>query len=97
MARGKKAAQTKHAKRRAIQRLGIPVGVDTLQRLVEQIQQGRAKPVPPEERARPSNRVSIHEVDLHGIPVYVYYDRLRKQIATIVNKEESIDGVSRSL
>lgn len=82
----------RHAKKRALQRLGIPVGSETLATLVKLIQENKSRPVPPEERTRPSNRVSIHEVDLHGIPVYVYYDSHRKTIATIINKNEPYDA-----
>lgn len=81
--RGKAKAQQRHAKRRAVERLGVPVGDHTLSDIVQQIQRGEATHV-----RSVSNRVTVFAVEVHGLPVHVYYDRQRKQVATIVNPRE---------
>lgn len=87
--KGKARAQQRHAKRRAVQRLGVPVGDHTLAQIVSQIQRGEAKYI-----RTVSNRVTVFEVEIHGLPANVYYDNLRKQVATIVNPREDTDGVA---
>jgi hypothetical protein len=79
MPRGKAAAERKHAKRRMVERFGIPVGDETLRQAVLDIQQGRAKPI-----RKQSLRVTLFELMIHDILVRVAYDKNTKEIITIL-------------
>lgn len=78
MPRGKAAAERKHAKRRMVERFGIPVGDETLRRAVESIQSGAAKFI-----RRSSNRVTLWELPINEVLVRVAYDKNTKEIITI--------------
>lgn len=75
----KKTAQRRHAKRRAAQRFGVNVGTETLRAAVTAIQSGQAKHIETQ-----SNRISVHELEIHGILMRVVYDKHRKEIVTVL-------------
>jgi hypothetical protein len=75
----KKLAQRIHAKHRAQQRFGLTLNRHDLQRLVEQIQAGRARVI-----KRSSLRVSVLELAVDGVAIQVVYDHKRKNIVTFL-------------
>ena len=79
MLRGNAAAERKHAKRRMVERFGIPVGDETLRQVVLAIQQGKA-----EFHDKQSNRVTRWHTEIHGMRVLVCYDKNTKEIITIL-------------
>lgn len=83
-------SRTRHAKLRAIQRIGKQVSNETLQRLVKQIQYGRAVLV-----ARQSLSRTIWDVELQGKTVRVVYYKPTKQILTFLPRQEKGQGAAR--
>lgn len=79
MPKGKAAAERKHAKRRMVERFGIPVGDETLRKVVLEIQQGKATFI-----RKQSNRVTLWEVMIHDLLTRVAYDKNTKEIITIL-------------
>lgn len=73
----KKRKQQKHAKRRFNERFGVILPKALRQKLVKQIQEGKAKPI----RKR-SLRITLFELPLNGQDIIVVYDRRRKEIVT---------------
>lgn len=79
MPKGKAAAERKHAKRRMVERFGIPVGDETLRKVVAAIQAGSAKFI-----RKQSNRVTLWEYPIHDVLARIAYDKKTKEIITIL-------------
>lgn len=78
----KAQTQKKHSQRRASERLGIEMGNATYQRVITDIQSGKAKAL-----MKQSNRVTLFEVEMQGVACVVAYDKLRKSLATVLTRE----------
>jgi hypothetical protein len=78
----KAAAQRKHAKRRAFERLGLDVGQRTLDAMVSDIQSGNAKFL-----RRQSLRITVWKVECQERPCAAVYDKDRKTIVTVMPLE----------
>lgn len=85
----KKGAQRVHVRRRALERLGFPIGDRTIDEMVRRIQCGEATFV-----RRSSNRVTIWEMEIPGDDrrVRCAYDKRTKGIATVIPVEDASDG-----
>lgn len=79
--KGKKYAQSAHAKRRAAERYNVVVSSDDLKTVVQRIQSGRCTLL-----QKQSNRVSLFDVDIHGTVYRVVYDKKRHSIVTFLPK-----------
>lgn len=82
--KSKKESEMKHLKRRWISRVGEEMNKQLHGKIVEAIQLGNSKVV-----ERQSNRVTIHKITLDKEPLTVVYDRLRKQVVTVLPKESN--------
>lgn len=82
----KAKAQRIHAKRRALQREAVLLTRADMRLMVQQIQAGKATFV-----RRQSLRVTLWDVAFrdHPVPMRVVYDKLRKNIVTILPREEA--------
>lgn len=77
--RSKKKCQQVHAVRRFIERTGLVVGQDSLNQIVNLIRNGKSIPI-----RKQSLRVSVHQVTFRGKEIRVVYDKIRKQIVTVL-------------
>jgi hypothetical protein len=75
----KKKAQRSHFRRRCAERIGVYASKRLNDKIVKDIQSGRARFV-----KRSSLRVTIWHVDIGGQPVEVVYDKQRKVIVTVL-------------
>jgi hypothetical protein len=82
VADAKGRAQRRHAKRRALERLGVQLNHHDLAEIVEQIRERRSRFI-----ERQSCRVAIHEVQHAGQTFVVAYDKLRRTVATVMPAE----------
>lgn len=80
---GKKLAQRKHAKRRALERYDLALNRDDLRAWVKQIQEGQARKL-----EQQSLRVGKYVITHQGQEVVVIYDRHRKTIVTCLPPKE---------
>lgn len=78
----KRVSQQIHARRRAIERLGLKLGPEDLERVAKFIQSGKAEFI-----ERKSQRVSLHGVSLNGIDCVAVYDKFRKTVVTFLSRE----------
>lgn len=78
----KKKCQMKHLRKRWLERVGASMSNKLHDQLVLLIKQGRSKIV-----RKTSNRVSVHKVEVDGTEHTVAYDKLRKQIVTVLPEE----------
>lgn len=76
---GKAKAERKHAKRRMVERFGIPIGDETIREIVAAIQKGTATFI-----AKQSNRVTLWELKIHDQLARVAYDKHTKEIITVL-------------
>ena len=68
-----------------MERFGVAVGDATLREAVAVIQSGKAKLI-----RRQSLRVTIWELEIHGLPTRVVYDKNTKEIVTILRTGEEV-------
>lgn len=80
--KGKSRALFLHAKKRAKERFGFELNRDKHRDIVSMIQGNSAKFV-----EKQSNRVSVWDVEYHGILMRVVYDKSRGQIITLLHKD----------
>jgi hypothetical protein len=78
----KRKAQLVHAKRRALERFGIELSRKSIERIVADIQAGRASFL-----RKQSGRVSLFEIELESCLMVVAYDKTRKSIVTCLLPE----------
>lgn len=79
----KKKCQMKHLKRRWLERVGSNMNQKLHDQIVIMIKHGESKIV-----RKTSNRVTIHAVTVDGKEHTVAYDKLRKQLVTVLPKED---------
>lgn len=77
---GRHRRMRQHAKERAIERFGIELQGSTRDRMIRDIQSGRAVPV-----NKISKRVTVFLLEFAGQPCKVLYDCHRKEIATVMD------------
>lgn len=75
----KKEAQQKHFERRSLERVGV---ILNQKEIVRQIQTGGLAFV-----ERQSNRITLYRLEHSGKAYKVVYDKLRKQVVTIMEAE----------
>ena len=75
----KRESQRRHAARRAQERFGVEPTEESLRRIIQDIQGGRARFV-----KRTSLRCTVWETEFLGIPARVVYDTQRKQVVTFI-------------
>lgn len=80
--RSKSKNQQRHARRRAMERFGIDLDQNARCSILSQIQNGRSILV-----RRQSNRVVVHEVTVDSTTMHVVYDKIRKEIVTVLPVE----------
>lgn len=78
----KKRSQNIHAKRRALERHNINLNRKVRQEVISDIQNGNARFL-----GRYSNTRSLFLVNIEGKEVKVVYDKLRKNIATVLSED----------
>jgi len=76
MGKSKAKCQEIHAKRRALERFGIDLNTEEL---VQEIQQQKLQFL-----EKQSNRVALFYKLLENIPIVLVYDKMRKQIVTVM-------------
>ncbi|MGB5105562.1 MAG: hypothetical protein WBP42_02500 [Candidatus Zixiibacteriota bacterium] len=81
-------ARVRHAKLRAMQRVGLNISKGTLEQIARMIQSGRAVFV-----ARQSLSRTIWDVELQGKTIRVVYYKPTKQILTFLPREEKGQGL----
>lgn len=79
----KKKNQKRHARKRFLERLGVPLTQDFRDRIIGKIRRGETKVL-----EKPSNRVTKHRILIDGISFDVIYDRKRKTIVTVLPQDE---------
>ena len=80
--RSKRKDQQRHARNRAMERLGLNIGANSQDEIVRMIQQGECTFV-----RKDSNRVSVFDVEFKQETLRVVYDKQRKSLATIMTGE----------
>ncbi len=78
----KKKCQMRHLRRRWIERVGSLMSQRLHDQIVQVIRSGQSKVI-----RKTSNRVTIHCVTIEGKEHNVAYDKLRKQVITVLPKE----------
>ena len=78
----KSKAERSHFQRRAIQRVQIFVSRIKINKIVSEIRQKKSIPL-----GRLTNRVSAHGVSINGDYNVILYDKNRKELITILAKE----------
>ena len=71
-----------HAKLRALQRYDLDLTAKMRRKIIEEIQQQRSIHLETQ-----SNRVSIHLVEVEARDIRVVYDKIRKEIVTVLPPE----------
>lgn len=82
MRRTKKACQTIHAKKRALERYGVELSTHDIKNMVDIIKKGQATFL-----EKQSDRISVFEVAYLDKAFKVCYDRKRKSIATCLPED----------
>ena len=75
----KKAAEARHAKKRALQRYGVKINRQDFFNIKKMVGLSRTKPL-----ERRSNRVCVHEIEYAGKTMRIVYDSLRGQVVTFL-------------
>lgn len=84
---GKKRSNHKHFSRRLLERTGMTNAEEVEAEIVQQIQSGKSSFV-----CKSSNARTLHEVRVGGGVLTAVYDKLRKQVITILLPEEDYHG-----
>jgi hypothetical protein len=78
----KKKSQRDHFQKRSIQRIGSFIQKSEIERIINEIKANKTIHI-----GRLSNRVSAHGIEISGETVIVLYDKIRKELITVLPKE----------